>query len=111
MASNDNSTTTLENQLVTHSWRGNLSDVEELLKQGVDNVDAKISKGRTALWGASFHGHLDVVELLLSHGADTEVRGGDEATALHVACQEGHLKVVKCLIQTGANVNAKNING
>ena len=85
--------------------------VEELLRQGVD-VDTKDIYGRTALWMASFNGHSDVVELLLSHGADTEVRGGPlESTALHTACQEGHLNVVKCLIQSEANVNAKNING
>ena len=92
------------------SKSGNQSVVEELLKQGVDNVDTKDSDGRTALWTASFDGHSDVVELLLSHGADTEVRDEDGDTALHVACYKGHLNVVKCLIQARA-VNAKNRNG
>ena len=109
MASNDNNTDS--KNIIKHSASGNLSVVEELLRQGFVNVDAKTSQGRTALWTASFNGHSDVVELLLSHGADTEVRDDDEDTALQVACVKGHLNVVKYLIQAGANVNAKDING
>ena len=55
MASNDNNTDS--KNIIKHSASGNLSVVEELLRQGVDNVDAKTSDGRTALWMASFNGH------------------------------------------------------
>ena len=101
MASNDKGTEKKQNT------QGNLSQMDELLRQGVDTKD---SEGRTALWLASGRGISDVVELLLSHGANTEVSGADEFTPLQVACARGHLKVVKCLIQAGAHFNAVSAN-
>jgi ankyrin repeat protein len=54
----------------------------------------------TALAQASLAGHLEVVDFLLSAGADTNhltIRG---QSPLYGAAQEGHIKIVKLLVKT-----------
>jgi len=58
---------------------------------------------------------IDVVELLIEHGAD--VNGSAEidsqdlngSTPLHIACNSGHTEAVELLIAKGADVNAKRV--
>jgi len=61
-----------------------------------------------ALIRASKHGHLPVVQFLISHGADVHALNDN---ALCWASNNGHLDVVKFLVQVGhANVNADGDN-
>ena len=67
--------------------------------------------GNNALTAASHYGHREVVDLLLSAGADLgylDVRG---ISPLYAAAQEGHLKVVKLLLNKGANIHQESIYG
>jgi ankyrin repeat protein len=53
---------------------------------------------------------VEVVTLLIDHGANVNDRGGDKCggvTPLHDACNCGNLATIKVLIQRGANPNAK----
>jgi hypothetical protein len=52
--------------------KGDAAAVARLLAEGVD-VDTKYRYGVTALFYACDHGHLDVVKVLLDHGADVNV--------------------------------------
>jgi len=54
---------------------------------------------------AAKHGHISVVELLLSKGMDINAEGGTGLTALHYAAEKGHKDVVELLITKGADVN------
>jgi ankyrin repeat protein len=45
---------------------------------------------------------LEVVRLLLKHGADVEAKGNDGKTALQRAADRGHGKIVKLLREHGA---------
>jgi len=56
-------------------------------------------------------GHLEVVKLLLEHGADPNVKNRDGKTPLHNAASEGHLEVVKLLLERGADPNVKDDDG
>ena len=59
-------------------------------------IDVTGGKYRTtALMNAAWKGHVKIVELLLKHGADVEVRDGDGWEAIHWAASEGHLDVAK----------------
>lgn len=50
---------------------------------------------------ASAMGFLEIVQLLIQHGADLEQVMGARRTAIHLAAAEGHLDVVMCLITNG----------
>lgn len=82
--------------------------------------------GRASLHLASYQGHLDIVKLLLKHGANVtattaarEQAGAPERTpvltllpqedwtALHAASDKGHAEVVKLLLENGADPLAK----
>ena len=67
--------------------------------------------GNTALIIASLNGHLDVVQALMSAGADLNVQGQHERTALSFASEEGHLEVVKALVTAGAELNLQDKGG
>jgi ankyrin repeat protein len=83
--------------------------IERYLGSGWD-VNAQGEKyGRTALHLAAMNGHLEIVKLLLEHGADVnaKTKEGYGYTALHSAASNGHLEIVKLLLEHGADVNAK----
>jgi len=54
---------------------------------------------------------LDIVRLLIEHGARVDVRNTSEATPLHIACFNGRVDSVRTLIDTGADVGAIDIDG
>jgi ankyrin repeat protein len=73
----------------------------------------------TALMRAAFSGDIELVKLLLAHGADPHIVSKDNETSLMAACGTGfingyskgrspaeRLEVVKLLVQLGEDVNA-----
>ena len=65
--------------------------------------------GRAALHYAAER-FLEGTEILLDHGADIDIRDGNEDTALHWAAFKNNFACVKVLLQRGANVNATDYN-
>lgn len=59
---------------------------------------------------ASRGGHIDIILLLLEHGADIEYEGG-HGRPLRVASLMGHERTVRTLLDRGANVNAHGVHG
>ncbi len=96
--------------LVVAAVKGDSERIAELLKKGV-NINGKAARngpdsaGRTALMAAAAYGHPDTVNLLLSKGADVNVRHEVGGTALTGAAARGHLEVVKALLKAGADPN------
>ena len=52
-------------------------------------------------------GHVEIVALLLTAGADVGTKDKDDVTALHKACAKGFEDVVHQLIMAGADVNGR----
>lgn len=58
--------------------------------------------GVTPLFMASYHGHVSVVKVLVSSGANVEHSTDMGDTALSIAIEQGHTVVAKFLVQGGA---------
>jgi serine/threonine-protein phosphatase 6 regulatory ankyrin repeat subunit B len=68
------------------SEKGN-SDVVDLLlpKIDIDNVNLQNKDGWTALMLASYHGHINIINLLINYGADVNLKDNDLRTAYDLA--------------------------
>ncbi|MGO8673177.1 MAG: ankyrin repeat domain-containing protein [Capsulimonadaceae bacterium] len=106
--------------------------VAELLDAGV-HVNAQDNRGGTALIIAARRGDASEVEMLLSAGADANLKGGDDywdvllnaylgsaqvpgglfgtVTPLMAAVNSGSVTTVNTLLSAGADVNAAQANG
>jgi ankyrin repeat protein len=62
--------------------------------------------GYTALHRASYNGHLDVVEYLISCNANVHARTTDGWEPLHSACRWNKFKVASLLMQNDADINS-----
>jgi hypothetical protein len=83
-----------------------LSFIRELLEIGADpnpEDHAGFPPLIAALWNSTRPDTMEVVELLLSSGADPDQRGLNDYTALHVAVVEGNRPAVEVLLAAGAN--------
>lgn len=79
---------------------GRLSEVEALLRQGVD-LRFENDTGESSLALAAANGHSEVVRILLEAGARTEDSSG--GTALVRAAESGNLEIVQVLLAAGAD--------
>ena len=89
---------------------GDRDEVQRLLR--LDPALARASApdaphpGWTPLHAAAQHGRLDIVRLLLEHGAEVDAReGGDNTTALHWAAARAEKELAGTLLDAGADVH------
>ncbi|ESO88630.1 hypothetical protein LOTGIDRAFT_125797, partial [Lottia gigantea] len=61
---------------------GRLTEIEDLLQAGKVHVDAADVNGHTALIGATVGWHIDIINLLLNHGADINKLNDEGCSAL-----------------------------
>ena len=72
-----------------------------------ENVHAKCGNRGSPLHAASYGGDLEVVRLLLAHGADINTTNRYECTPLSSVYDGGHLDVMRLLLKHGADVDAR----
>ncbi len=97
--------------LILAATRGNLTEVENLVRAGADVNKGTKESGRTPLIMAALEDHLAVVQYLVQHGADIENTANDGRTPLYFAAQRGLLAVVQYLVQQGADVDKVDSKG
>ncbi|KAM4733686.1 ankyrin repeat domain-containing protein 27 isoform 2-T2 [Anableps anableps] len=78
---------------------------------GALGVNSCNADGFTPLHVAALHGHSSLAALLIRHGANVNVRTGQNATPLHLACQNSHVQVVRFLLECNAKLNKKDHYG
>jgi ankyrin repeat protein len=89
---------------------GDTVKVKALLKDNPDLVFSKNTNGWTPLFSAAFHGHKDVVDVLLANKADVNAKDNDGRTLLHWMAA-GSKNMVELLLTNNANVNARANDG
>lgn len=109
----------LGRKLVTSCVKGNLQEVQSLVKNGADiNFPHfnSIDYGMTPLITASQYGHYNIVEFLLDSGADLE-QTHNQITPLMMVVRskegiyENRCKVLKLLLQKGADIGPTDVGG
>ena len=88
--------------------QGDVDAVRTLLKQGADFETVVERNRQTPLFVASERGFVEIVEMLLSHGANTECTDTRRSTPLITAGKYGQMRVGKLLLDHGANIEASN---
>ena len=99
------------------SAAGDLQRVTALLREDPDlegdRVNSFAHDGFTPLGLASFFGHGDVVELVLSRGAEVNLASANrmQVMPLHSAVAGRHAGIARTLLEHGADVNAAQQDG
>ncbi|KAJ2990251.1 hypothetical protein NUW58_g3045 [Xylaria curta] len=90
-----------------------LAIIELLIEKGA-RVDDTGDSGQTALWETCWSKDpqmLDIVTILLEHGADVNFKSQDGVTPLHIAASQGNLELLKLLVKgVGVNVDVFDSN-
>ncbi|KAF4661710.1 hypothetical protein FOL47_006566 [Perkinsus chesapeaki] len=84
--------------LITAAVEGKMEEVEHLLTSGKSKVDEKDFNRRTALMHAAARGLVNVVEVLLRHGAKVTAKDQRGETAIMKASKGGHVDCIKLLL-------------
>lgn len=95
---------------------GNAEIVGMLLNAGANvnvgyNPASLVDSGPTPLYNAAAKGDMDMIELLLSKGADTDAIDADGQTPVYGAIENNKAASVKRLLEAGADVDTHDNNG
>ena len=92
--------------LIKAARAGDRDKCVHLLKDMKAGDVSKRGVGRkTAVIAAAEGGHLDIVELLLEHGASILDKDKDRNTILMLALKAGNMKLAELLLSKGANIH------
>jgi len=85
--------------------KGDLVKVKTLLQKDPTLLNAKGENQKTPLHWAAEAGHAEIVEFLVSKGAEINILNVISETPLHYAAVYGHKGIVELLLKKGAKVN------
>lgn len=100
-----------EPPLICAVSEGQWEVVELIIAHNQNTIEQTDNLGKTSLMLASAEGHLGILELLLSNGADISKVDNEGMSCLTWACIKGQIQAAQCLIVHGANVNHTDNNG
>ncbi|XP_055538273.1 protein fem-1 homolog B isoform X2 [Wyeomyia smithii] len=79
-----------------------------LEKEGCVKFDGHLIEGASALWVAAGAGRLNIIKLLVEHGADVNHHTRNLSTPVRAACFDGRLDIIRYLVDHKANINFAN---
>lgn len=92
-------------------YDGNIEALRSMLRADAELANVPNSSGTMPLFRACSAKQAEIVELLLSFGADPRAADDDGETALHVAAFDGSEPIVKLLLDAKADVGAATKEG
>ena len=93
-----------ETALYQSSKIGSAKSVEFLLSRQDVDIEAKSKSAKeTPLIVASKNGHADIVEMLMTHGANPDARDSNNYTSLYWARRNNHTETMTHLLNQDAN--------
>ncbi len=96
----------LNNKLFIAMENGNFEDTKSLIESGADiNARSNEQYNETVLMIAAYWNEIEIVELLLSKGADINAMDESGWTALMYAIVESNTAIIITLLADGADVN------
>lgn len=108
-------TTKREVKQATPLWIASTAGKMNIVKYLVDNAGADVNTGTesqsTPLRGASFHGHLEIMEFLLSRGANINTPNRIGQSPLMIAALRQQVDAVKLLLGYNADIHQKTQHG
>ena len=91
---------------------GDIASTQVILSSGIFNPNTRDAMGATALHDAVWSGRVELVRLLLDHGADPNIPHAEGlSTPLHYAAIKGNAAIAAILIDHGADINAADRSG
>ena len=91
---------------------GHFDTAEYLIKAGAPvNSPARNDLKAAPLHSAAAGGHQKIVQLLLDHHADPNLREQSGFTPLHAAAQNGDVEIIRALLMGGADLTMKSTEG
>lgn len=97
------------------SLQASMIEESETGDQILEDVDIQLNEvdvnGRTLLHTAAYEGNLDLVNLLISKGANVEAVDRNGQTPLNLASRQGHGTVVATLLSASASVDSTDCEG
>jgi ankyrin repeat protein len=99
--------------IISLSWLGYFDEVKDLVaKNGKEIVHQTDDFGDTALHAAAAKGRLELVQFLISNGANVNAQNHMGSTPLHKAmvAKFDQIAITKLLLKSGADANVKNKN-
>merc|ERR1712150_439900 len=85
---------------------GDLETISKYIETNPKQIN-QVVKGRSFLHYACDYGQKDIIDYLISKGADINMKDGYQITPLLAAVWEDHTSCVSLLIKKGANTKVK----
>jgi ankyrin repeat protein len=99
------------NKLWKAAVEDNIAEVEQIITEGVADVNSADIQGNTALMYAAWNNNANIVNALIKAGADVNSVNKYGNTALMRAAMHNHIDIVNALIKAGADINTVNKYG
>ncbi|XP_046572743.1 putative ankyrin repeat protein RF_0381 [Haliotis rubra] len=91
---------------------GNMELVKYVLAQNIVKINSRSDDGSSPAMEAAHAGHIEVLKLLVSEGADLTFLTEDKDNILHVALQSKHMDTVKYVLTNDfVEIDSRNIHG
>ena len=93
------------------AYKGDMKKVKKIIDRDPSQINVQDTRGFTPLHLASGKGHIEIVEFLLNHGADTELENIHGERPLWLAAKFGRYETIKTLLEHEAALNRKDKHG